>query len=267
MKFKQLALVAASLGVMASTVAFAVTPEARGLEIAQEVDKRGQGFVDQEADARMVLRNRQGEESVRVMRIRALEGDNQDSGEGDRGLIIFDEPKDVSGTALLTHSFPAKQDDQWLYLPSLKRVKRIASRNKSGPFMGSEFSYEDLSNQDVNKYTYKYLRDEPCGEMQCFVMERFPKDKYSGYQRQVVYVDQAEYRPIKAQYYDRRNELLKTLTTQGWEQHKGKFWRANELSMINHQTGKSTSFTWSNFKFDTGYNESDFDKGALKRIR
>lgn len=262
-KFMQLALLVA----LVPAAAVAITPEERGLQIAVEVDKRDHGFVDQEADARMVLKNRQGEESVRVMRVRSLEGDNDSGGKGDRGLIIFDEPKDVSGTALLTHSFPTKQDDQWLYLPSLKRVKRIASRNKSGPFMGSEFSYEDLSNQDVSKYSYKYLRDEACGDMKCFVIERFPKDKHSGYKRQVAYIDQEEFRPIKAEYYDRRNELLKTLTTEGWEKHDGKFWRPEMLLMINHQTGKSTTFTWSNYRFGTGYNASDFDKGALKRLR
>ena len=266
MKFRY-AAIAALISGLGCASAMAGEAEDKGLRIANEVDKRDVGYVDQEADARMVLRNKQGEESERVMRVRALEGP-QDVSAGDRGLIIFDEPKDVAGTALLTHSFPKKQDDQWLYLPALKRVKRIASRNKSGPFMGSEFSYEDLSNQDVEKYTYRYLRDEACANgLTCFVVERFPRDKYSGYQRQVVWIDSAEYRVMKAEYYDRRNSLLKTLSTEGWNQYEGQFWRPDSMSMVNHQTGKSTLFEWNNFRFKSGFNERDFDKGALKRIR
>ncbi len=80
----------------------------------------------------MVLRNKQGEESVREIRIKNLEMEN----DGDKSLTVFDKPRDVKGTAFLSFSHPVGADDQWLYLPALKRVKRIASRNKSGPLWG-----------------------------------------------------------------------------------------------------------------------------------
>ncbi|MCH9021264.1 MAG: outer membrane lipoprotein-sorting protein [Planctomycetes bacterium] len=158
-------------------------------------------------------------------------------------------------------------DDQWLYLPALKRVKRISSNNKSGPFMGSEFAFEDLSSQEVEKYTYKYLRDENLNGMDSFILERYPVDKKSGYTRQVVWFDKAEYRPLKIVYYDRKNALLKTLEYDDYRQYIDKIWRAHSMSMVNHQTGKSTLLTWKDYKFRNGYTDRDFNKNSLKNAR
>ncbi len=243
--------------------AAAQTPEEKGLEIAVEADRRDSGFHDSTASMRMLLRNRQGEESTRDIRVKTLEVEN----DGDKSLTIFDSPADVKGTAFLSFTHKSGPDDQWLYLPALKRVKRIASRNKSGPFMGSEFAYEDLSSQEVEKYTYKYLRDEPYEGMDCFVIERDPVDRYSGYTRQVVWLDKAEYRPQKIVYYDRKNSLLKTLTFADYRQFLDRYWRAHDMFMENHQTGKSTRLTWSHYKFRTGLTDRDFDRNSLKRVR
>ena len=99
-----------------------------------------------------------------------------------------------------------------LYLPALKRVKRISSSNRSGSFMGSEFAYEDMSAQEVERFTYRYLRDEPCGDLTCTVSERIPVDRKSGYRRQLVWHDRDELRVRKVEYYDRKDAHLKTLT-------------------------------------------------------
>ncbi|NIT13503.1 MAG: outer membrane lipoprotein-sorting protein, partial [Candidatus Dadabacteria bacterium] len=93
---------------------------------------------------------------------------------GDKSITVFDEPRDIEGTALLSHTKILDPDDQWLYLPAVKRVKRISSKNKSGPFVGSEFAYEDLLSQEVDKYNYKWLKDEKCGDLECHVVERYP---------------------------------------------------------------------------------------------
>ena len=180
----------------------------------------------------------------------------------------FDSPKDVKGTAFLNYTHKVNDDDQWLYLPALKRVKRISSRNKSGSFMGSEFAYEDIASQEVERYTYKWLRDEMYANMDCYVIERSPADKKnSGYSRQVVWIDKQEYRTWKIEYFDRKNALLKTLTMNGFQQYIDKFWRADEMNMINHQTGKSTLLAFSNYHFAIGFMARDFDKNSLKRAR
>ena len=248
---------------MANTTVFAETPEEQGLAIAQEADKRDSGFADFTADMIMTLRNKQGEESRRDIRSKTLETKD----DGDKTLTIFDRPEDVKGTALLTFSHKKGSDDQWLFLPALKRVKRIASNNKSGPFMGSEFAYEDISSQEVEKYTYKYLKDEQLDSEDTFVFERYPVDKNSGYTRQVVWMDKSEYRVQKIDYFDRKNSLLKTLTFNDYKQYKDKFWRASKMDMINHQTGKSTTLGWSNYEFSIGLSDREFDRNALKRAR
>ena len=241
----------------------AETAEEKGLAIANAADEYDKGFGDFIADMKMILKNRKGQESLREIRIRTLEMDN----DGDKSMSIFDEPDDVKGTAMLTFSHGLKPDDQWLYLPALKRVKRIASKNKSGPFMGSEFAFEDLGSQEVEKYTYKYIRDESCGEMQCTVTERTPAYKYSGYSRQLVWLDKEAYRLVKVEFYDRKSDLLKTLDVSGHQQYLDHYWRPDEMFMQNHQTGKSTRLLWSNYKFKTGLDEKDFNQNVLKRIR
>ena len=241
----------------------AQTAEERGLEIAIEADRRDTGFHDSQASMRMILRNKRGDESIRDIRVRTLE----QLDDGDKSLTIFDKPADVKGTNFLAFTHKTGPDDQWLYLPALKRVKRISSRNKSGPFMGSEFAYEDLSSQEVEKYTYKYLRDEACGELQCFVIERIPVDRYSGYTRQIVWIDQQEYRPQKIVFYDRKDSMLKTLVYSEYKQFLENYWRAHDMFMENHQTGKSTRLIWDNYRFQTGLTERDFDRNSLKRAK
>jgi len=241
----------------------AQTPEEKGLEIAIETDKRDLGFGDSSSELTMRLRNKQGDESKRQMSNKTLEVEN----DGDKSLVIFNEPRDVKGTAFLSFTHKSGPDDQWLYLPALKRVKRIASDNKSGPFMGSEFAYEDISSQEVEKYTYKYIKDENINDVDCFVIERYPADEKSGYTRQVVWIDIDQYRTMKIDYYDRKNSLLKSLTYHDYNQYLDKYWRANKLSMVNHQTGKSTDLLFNDYKFANGFSESDFNQNSLKRAR
>ena len=245
----------------ASSTSSAPSAAERGLEIAVEADRRDTGFSDSQVSLKMILRNRRGDESTREMRTQVLEVE----GDGDKSVIVFSQPRDVKGTAFLSHTHKEGSDDQWLYLPALKRVKRISSNNKSGPFMGSEFAYEDISSQEVAKYTYKYIKDDSANGLGCFIVERYPVDKNSGYTRQIVWVDKDEYRPQKVEYYDRKDALLKTLVFTEYNQHLDKFWRAYDMSMRNHQTGKSTTLKWSEMKFQVGLSKRDFDRKALKR--
>ena len=241
----------------------ALSPEERGLEIAKEMDARDSGWGDSKANMVMILRNKHGQESKRKIRIRSLEV----QGDGDKSMSLFDSPRDVKGTAFLSFTHALKPDDQWLYLPALKRVKRISSANKSGKFMGSEFAYEDLTSQEVAKYRYKYLRDEIADGRNTMVVERYPQYEHSGYKRQVVWVDVTMWQPLKLVFYDRKNALLKTLVLAEYRQFLDKYWRPLLMSMVNHQTGKSTDLTWSDYQFATGLTNRHFDRSALKRAR
>ncbi|MFQ5451500.1 MAG: outer membrane lipoprotein-sorting protein [Nitrospinaceae bacterium] len=259
----RLILILALVGFLFPKPASAVTPEEKGLAIAVEDDRRDNGFDDFTAHMVMILKNRQGEESTRHIRNRTLEV----KGDGDKSLVIFDRPRDVKGTALLNFTHKTGNDDQWLYLPALKRVKRISSANKSGSFMGSEFAYEDVTSQEVEKYTYKWIRDETLNGLECFVLERVPTYKHSGYTRQVVWLEKAEYRIHKIEYYDRKKSLLKTLTYKGYKKYLDRYWYPGEMFMVNHQTGKNTLLIWSDYQFRNGLKDKDFNRNSLKRAR
>ncbi len=239
------------------------TPEEKGLRIARETREKAKGFGNFTAEQSMALRNKHGQESRRRLRVKVLETD----GGGNKSLFVFDRPRDVKGTALLVHTHKKKNDDQWLFLPALKRVKRISSSNQSGSFMGSEFAYEDMGTREVEKYTYRYLREEPCGKLTCTVVERFPVSKRSGYRRQIVWQDKGELRAWKVWYYDRKNAHLKTLTLGKYKQYLGKYWQAGEMKMVNHLTGKSTVLRWKDYKFRTRLKDRDFTRTGLKRVR
>ena len=247
----------------APLIAHSATPEEIGLQIAHEARVQEKGFGNFTARQTMILRNRQGQESQRKLRFKVIEME----GDGDRSMFVFDEPRDVKGTALLVHAHEEEDDDQWLYLPALKRVKRISSSNRSGSFMGSEFAYEDMSIQEVEKFTWRYLRDEPCEELTCTVSERIPTDRKSGYSRQLVWRDKDHLRVRKVEYYDRKDEHLKTLTMENYQQFLDRYWYAGEMTMVNHQTGKSSVLTWSDYEFRTDLDTRDFLKTGLKRIR
>jgi outer membrane lipoprotein-sorting protein len=246
-----------------SPLALAQTAEERGLVIAREAELRSSGYADYTARLTMVLRTREGRERLREMRVSGLAM----SGDGDRTLIVFEEPRDLQGTALLTFSHPQESDDQWLYLPSFKRVKRIAAGNRAGSFMGSEFAYEDIGSQEVDKFTYHYVGDETLHGEETFVVERYPVDSSSGYSSQTVWIDRQEYRPLRIDYYDKNGELLKTLRFVGYRHFAGAYWRADQMMMTNHQTGRTTTLTWNDYAFDTGLAERDLSPNRLARAR
>ena len=240
-------------------------PLEKGRAIAEAAEARDVGFGDTVTELTMTLVNDEGRERRRRLTWKTLEGVEQ--GEGDKSLTLFHEPRDIEGTAFLSHTHTDRDDDQWLYLPSLKRVKRIASANKSSAFVGSEFAYEDLLSTEVEKFDYQWLRDEPCREWQCYVVEQRPRYDNSGYSKQIVWIDQAEYRPIKTEFYDRKEIHLKTLWFDAYRRYLDRYWRAHQLRMENHRTRKTTVLDFSQFEFETGLTERDLDPSALRRLR
>ncbi|NMH89197.1 outer membrane lipoprotein-sorting protein [Flavivirga algicola] len=236
----------------------AQTPEERGLKIAKAAEQADLGFKSSMVNLKMTLKNKNGQTSQRSLTTKTLELTE----DGDKSLIVFNSPKDVKGTSTLTFTHKVGSDDQWLFLPSIKRVKRISSNNKSGPFVGSEFAYEDLSSQEVEKYKYKFLEEK--GSL--LVVEQDPVDPKSGYTRRLVtYNKDKGYRLERVEFYDRKNALLKTLVYSEYKLYKKKFWRASRFVMKNHQSKKETILEFSDYNFDVNLSDEDFTQVALKR--
>jgi len=230
------------------------------LEIAQKSDQVTDGFESSIAQTEMILINASGDKSIRKLEMKTLEGEN-----GDKTISTFLTPADVKGTKTLTHEHADRDDDQWLYLPALKRVKRIASRNKSGSFMGSEFSYEDIGNQNYQKFTYKEgVEEVDLNGVACYKGVRIPKDKNSGYTKQISWIAKDSFLLQKVEYYDRKGELLKTATFSDYKKIDG-VWRVGRIEMINHQNDKRTILIWQEDKVHAGLTPKAFNKRVLKQ--
>lgn len=259
-RYVQISSILALLFLGAATAAEG--PEAKGLRIAKTAEQRNNGFVGEKSDMKLTLIDAYGAKTVREMQGKVMEV----PGDGDKSLSIFLNPKDVKGTKMLTWSHKLDDDDQWLYMPTVRRVKRISSRNKSASFMGSEFSYEDLGSQEVEKYSYKWLKDSQVDGKPVWVLERKPKKK-SGYSKQIIYMDQKLHNPLQIEYYDRKGELLKIANFDKYKSFKvnGKtLWRTSGIHMKNVQTKKESIINWANQQLGVNFKEREFKKNSLK---
>jgi len=246
--------------IILATALFTVTLTAQS---AQEVAKRSfekiSGYQSSISETTMILKNAQGATNTRKMHIKKLEGAN-----GDKSLIVFLYPKDIQDTKLLSYEQIGKDDKQWLYLPALRRVKRISSRNKSGSFMASEFSYEDIASQNYRNYRYKgEAKTVRKGGKSYLRIERIPKDAHSGYSKQIIYIDPKSYLAKEGEYYDKRGRLLKKVSFLRYKHIDGVA-RIVRMEMKNVQNGKSTLLIWDKDRIKAGLSQSDFSKRVLK---
>ncbi len=259
---KQILIVASA--VLLSLSLSAQTPEEKGLNISKKAEAADNGWGNSAQSLTMILKNKNGQTTTRKTHGYSMEVE----GDGDKSMTVFDTPKDVQGTASMTFTHKVGDDDQWLYLPALNRVKRISSSNKSGPFMGSEFAFEDLSSQEVEKYTHKYIGLIKLSGVTCYKLERVPVSTTSGYKTIIVYINKDNYRPEAVIFYDRKGSKLKTLSYKGYKQYLGKYWRADEMKMINHQNGKETLLQFDDYKFNDPFiTEESFSQNSLKRAK
>lgn len=258
---KILAFTAAML--VSTSVAMAQTAQEKGFAIAQKSDVSDRGFGQSSVAVKMTLTNQAGARTTRDLQIDTLEKSGR--GNGDRSVIQFFSPGDVDGTALLSHAKVTATDNQWLFLPGLSRVKRISSANKSGPFVGSEFSFEDLTIAELGKFKYSYLETKNVDGMQMDILECIPAYQRSGYSRVLCHFDAQHNQARKFVFFDRGGQKLKTLTLSNYKRY-GSVWRPQRQSMVNHLTGKTTTLDFGTFDFSAGLRASDFEPSALERL-
>jgi hypothetical protein len=249
-----------SLIVLPAGIRLASAADDRGLTIMEEQRRINGGYRDELVLYRMILVNAKGDRSERTLELRILEGLEA----GDKTLLIFKDPPDVRGTALLTHENRVGDDDQWLYLPALRRSRRIGSSNKANSFVGSELAYEDLAPNEVTKHRYKYLREETLDGVPVWVIESTPRFNDSGYSRRELFVRQDNHQMARVNHYDRKGRLLKVGRWDGWWKVMDKRWRARSLRMENVQSGRTTILDVIDDKLGNGYSPADFSARALE---
>lgn len=235
-----------------------------GRDIIDRARQNSSGFKDMTHQVRMVLIDENGDKSDREMLLKARVGSNGES----QSLSIFTAPQREKGIALLTNSKKGKGDEQWLYLPSTKRLKRITGSSRTSSFRGSEFTFEDLSDQNPDSYRFDLIKQESCGELQCFVVDRFPeKGLESSYSKTRLWIDTVEYRPFKADFYDGDGHLFKSMQAYDYQKFEGQYWNPARIVMTNLDTKKATELVSLDLKMNTGLKESEFTELAIRSWR
>lgn len=231
-----------------------------GKAIMQNVYNRSAG-KDMKANLTMTLENSRG--NTRKRSIRQL---SKTDTEVEKKLMFFLEPADVRNTAFMNWSYaePGRSDDQWIYLPALKRIKRISSSARNDYFMGSDFTYDDLGDRHPDEDTHRVVGTDTIDGKKCFVVESVPKEKGYMYSRTITWVVDDVWIGVKKEFYDENGELLKTLQVREYGQVDG-YWTVKRTWMHNVQREHSTRMELSDIEYDTGIDENMFSERTMRR--
>jgi outer membrane lipoprotein-sorting protein len=231
-----------------------------GLDIIQNVYNRPQG-KDQEGTLTMTLINSRGDQ-----RVREIKQFIKDFGTEEKKIMFFISPADVRNTSFMNWSYAAEghDDDQWIYLPALKKVKRISSDSKSDYFMGSDFTYDDLGDRHPSEDTHKLLREETFNGEACYVVESTPKEEDYMYSRTVTWINKDRWIGLKKEFYDDYDEHLKTLTVEKYGKIND-YWIITHSKMHNVQKEHTTDMLLENLTIDAGMSEDKFTERLMKR--
>jgi outer membrane lipoprotein-sorting protein len=180
--------------------------------------------------------------------------------------MFFIEPANVRNTSFVNWSYLAenKNDDQWIYLPALKKIKRISSDSKGDYFMGSDFTYDDLGDRKPEEDTHKLLKSEMVGEDECFVVESIPKENDYMYSKTITWIIKDKWIGLKKEFYDEDGEHLKNLEIKKYKNQNG-LWILLETEMHNIQKDSKTKMTFSNVKLDHGITDEMFTERMMKK--
>jgi len=245
---------------MAFVVSALAQEKLSGLQVMEKVYNRDTGN-DMEANLTMTLINSSGDQ-----RVREIKQFIRDFGKVEKKIMFFIKPADVRNTSFMNWSYddPNKDDDQWIYLPALKKVKRISSDSKGDYFMGSDFTYDDLGDRKPTDDNHKILREEKVNGENCYVVESTPKDPDYMYSKTVTWVVKGKWIGLKKEFYDEDGDYLKTLNIEKYQNIKG-FWILTRVKMDNVQKKHQTVMELSHVKINIGIPANKFTERMMKR--
>ncbi len=248
--------------VMAAVLMAAATVGAQptGQAIMESVYNRPTGN-DIQSDLTMTLINSRGDTRERQIR-RFI----KEYGVDEKKVMFFLSPADVRDTSFLSWSYgeAGRDDDQWIYLPALKRIKRISSSSQNDYFMGSDFTYDDLGERHPSEDNHRLLREETVDGEPCYVVESVPKDDESIYTRTVTWVVKDTWVGKKKEFYDEDGDLLKVQTVKSSDRIAG-YWVLLEFEMHNVQRDHRTLISLKNVRVDEGIDDSMFTERMMTR--
>ncbi|HCX98986.1 MAG TPA: outer membrane lipoprotein-sorting protein [Bacteroidales bacterium] len=228
-----------------------------GQQIMEKVYNNPSGD-DTQGNLSMTLTNNRGEQ-----RVRTLKQYIKDDGKVEKKIMYFLSPADVRNTSFMNWSYSDGQsDNQWIYLPALKRTRRISSDSKSDYFMGSDFTYDDLGDRHPNQDTHKLLREETIEGKECYVVESTPKESGYIYSKTITWVMKDNYLGLKREFYDDRGRLLKVLSIKNFAKVNG-FWTILETEMHNVQRDHKTTMKFTDVEKNKGIPDSRFTERSM----
>lgn len=229
-----------------------------GREIMEKVYNRNTG-EDRKAEMNMILINKFDDE-----RERDLKQFNRDFGEVEKKIMFFTSPQDIRGTSFMNWTYEDKRaDSQWIYLPALRKIKRISAENKSDYFMGSDFTYDDLGERKVEEDNHKLIGSKKINGEECYIVENIPKEEDYLYSKTITWVSKDNWIGLKKEFYDNDGNLLKTLTVKDYEKINGIVTITNS-EMYNKQKAHKTILKLDEVEYNTGISEDKFTERQMK---
>ena len=258
------------LGLVLFALFIAGTPaQAQKFPTATEIlEKSQQAFyyagTDMKARVTMELTTDTGKKRTRIL---TMLRKNDPKSKNQKYFLYFHEPGDVRRTAFLVWKYPEKDDDRWIFIPTLNMVQRVAASDSRSSFVGSDFTYEDISGRDLSADTHTLLREEKLGDADCYVIQSVPKSA-ADYTRKLAWIDKKSFLPLKEEYYDAQNELFRVFTADKIEEiatGKGRSYPTiTKRTMKNVKSGHRTEVTYTSVAYDMGLDDSIFTERSLR---
>ncbi|HLA50111.1 MAG TPA: outer membrane lipoprotein-sorting protein [Thermodesulfovibrionia bacterium] len=234
---------------------------------AEEVMKKSQEVFfyqgkDFKARVMMKLISKGGQERIREMTM--LRKNFGESGGNQKYFIYFFQPTDVRDMTFMVYKYPSKDDDRWLFVPAINMVRRIAAQDKHSSFVGSDFTYEDISGRDIEEDTHTIVKEETLGAKDCYLIKSAPKIQDVDYSYKLSWIDKANFLPAKEEYYDRKEELYRIFTADEIKDVTG-FPTITKRTMKNLQSGHRTEVSFTKTDYNIGIEDSLFSERFLKQ--
>ena len=208
----------------------------------------------------MELINKDGQKRIRELTM--LRKDYEEGG-NQKYFMYFHKPADVKDTTFMVYKYTNKDDDRWLFIPAINLVKRIAANDKYSSFVGSDFTYEDVSGRKPDEDNHTLLRKEQLNGKNCFVVESIPKGA-SEYTKRISWIDETNFLPLKEEFYDKQNELYREFLAQEVKDINGIF-TITKRTMKNTKTGHRTEATFQEVEYNSGIEDDVFSERYLRR--
>jgi outer membrane lipoprotein-sorting protein len=259
------------LGLLATPVQGEKTlPEAQKAG-ADTMEKSQQAFysqgADMKADIRMELITADGKKRIRVLTMLRW---NDPKSKDQKYFLYFREPADVRGMTFMVWKYPLKESDRWIYVPAIDLVRRIAARDARSSFVGSDFTYEDVSGRNIAADAHTLLREERLGDKDSYIVESVPKEPID-YVKRISWIDKTTFLPLKEEYYDLQKELARVFTadkiegvpgTEGRERKS--FPTVTKRTMKNLKAGHRTEVTYTSISYNVGLQDNIFTERYLR---